>query len=70
MTTKAGTAGTWSKAADGIEFYAIYTISFVPCLAAAALRRLVPGGHRRGGRSIFGEARAAARECVSFAFMA
>lgn len=57
---------------ETLESRLIFALSFVVFLVGAVLGRLLPWRAPRmgkGRRSIFGDARSAASECVSFAFM-
>lgn len=57
---------------ETLQFRLIYLVSFMVFLLAAIVGRLAPGAWRRGhrGKSIFGEAKAAANTVVPFVFMA
>jgi len=62
------------RRADAQEFRLIYLASFAFYLVAAIASRLAPWGwasarNRGGGRSVFGEARAAAYASIPLAFM-
>lgn len=63
------------KKKEAVEFRLIFMLIFPVFLAAAILARLIPGhkrsfiGAAQAGRSVIGEARAAANTCIPFAFM-
>lgn len=59
---------------EALDFRLIFAASFIVCLMAALVGRLLPFGRAAPSgmprRSIIGEARAGAGTCVAFAFMA
>lgn len=64
-----------SRRAETGEFRVLFVLTFMVCLVAALAGRMLPSSWRSqaltadGGKSIFGEARSAARAFVPFAFM-
>jgi hypothetical protein len=73
-TTLRATTVPPTRREEALEYRLILAASFPVFLAAAVVARLLPSGRRHrpaaGPRSIIGEARAAARTFVPFAFMA
>lgn len=66
MSVRAGHRDMRRK--DSMEVRVIFFVCFIPSLAAIAAGRLLRGREPKS-RSVVSEAKAAAYNCVSFAFM-